>query len=456
MSCGYGQQLKQTTKTYLFTAYVGPVSIPNLAMASDLIKLRQNCHGVDVNLVDGVQNNLVVTRGVEVGINERLLASAQTKEISQKDNTFYGLAICLAWQQFEKAEKDKVWWQECFDTHIGDRNAFFDRASREFSEKFTPSGLNPLKESELITFIRRLSLELMPVDVFHHIVHFCDFLQKTFGEVNLNHSRTLPVVVNVPGMENAYCSSSPQQTYLCIGNGKQLFLPLGTIDVIAHELGHAVVAGNANLVYRDQSGAMNESFADIMGYAGESYIYDLYNEDDDKSNDIFGEKDWFIGEQIFLVGNGYMRSMSRPEDCRQPSRIGGQYYYTGQEDNGGVHTNSGIGNHCFYKICQKKPVLETLRLYYKVLRTMNSQSTYADCARLLLLHSGNDAVVVNAVAETILKGQLPSPSLPQGVPEPCPRCPDNRRRVPLPNRRRRAQSGVQVDDIQVHCCALPE
>src|SRR5262249_20265277 len=37
------------------------------------------------------------------------------------------------------------------------------------------------------------------------------------------------------------------------------------LDVIAHELTHGVTQFTSDLVYRDQSGALNESFSDIFG-----------------------------------------------------------------------------------------------------------------------------------------------------------------------------------------------
>lgn len=39
----------------------------------------------------------------------------------------------------------------------------------------------------------------------------------------------------------------------------------GSLSVIGHELSHAVVQFSGGLVYRDQSGALNESFADVFG-----------------------------------------------------------------------------------------------------------------------------------------------------------------------------------------------
>lgn len=41
--------------------------------------------------------------------------------------------------------------------------------------------------------------------------------------------------------------------------------PLATLDVMAHEFGHAWTENTSNLIYQDEPGALNESFSDISG-----------------------------------------------------------------------------------------------------------------------------------------------------------------------------------------------
>ena len=38
----------------------------------------------------------------------------------------------------------------------------------------------------------------------------------------------------------------------------------GAFDVIAHELAHGVTSTSSGLIYRDESGALNEAFSDII------------------------------------------------------------------------------------------------------------------------------------------------------------------------------------------------
>lgn len=111
--------------------------------------------------------------------------------------------------------------------------------------------------------------------------------------------------------------------------------PLVSLDIVGHELTHAVTQYSAGLVYQNEPGALNESFSDIMGETIE-YVAQ-------------GNNDWLMGDQIGAGGSGgALRSMSNPNAHSQPDTYLGQYWYSGSSDNGGVHTNSGVQNYWFY------------------------------------------------------------------------------------------------------------
>jgi thermolysin len=127
---------------------------------------------------------------------------------------------------------------------------------------------------------------------------------------------------------NAFWSGS-QMVY---GDGDgSTFIPLsGALDVIAHELTHAVTDTTADLVYQNESGAINESMSDIFGTLVE---YQFNN-----------NPDWLIGEDIYTPGTAgdALRSMADPTTQGDPDHY--SVRYTGTGDNGGVHINSGISN----------------------------------------------------------------------------------------------------------------
>lgn len=144
------------------------------------------------------------------------------------------------------------------------------------------------------------------------------------------------------------------------GNGKilggllTLMNPVVGIDVAGHEYSHLIIGRNGlgGLNYESESGAINESIADMLGTAIEFYSGSSPN--------------WTIGEGIptasFLNPNPspHMRSMSDPNNANpgpQPDTYNGTNWAstanpTADNDHGGVHTNSGVGNYWFYLLSQ--------------------------------------------------------------------------------------------------------
>ncbi|MEH7455274.1 M4 family metallopeptidase [Gottfriedia acidiceleris] len=125
-------------------------------------------------------------------------------------------------------------------------------------------------------------------------------------------------------------------TQMVYGDGDgTTFIPLsGGIDVVAHELTHAVTETSSNLTYQNESGALNEAISDIFGT-----LIEFYNNKN---------PDYLIGEDIYTpkVAGDALRSMSDPTKYGDPDNYANRY--TGTSDNGGVHTNSGIINKAAY------------------------------------------------------------------------------------------------------------
>ncbi|ACO83810.1 M4 family metallopeptidase [Clostridium botulinum] len=103
-----------------------------------------------------------------------------------------------------------------------------------------------------------------------------------------------------------------------------------SLDVVGHELSHGVTNKESNLKYENESGALNESFSDIMGVAVEG-------------------KNFVLGEDCWVAG-GVMRDMEDPSRGGQPAHMKDYKYKPMNDDNGGVHTNSGIINHAAYLV----------------------------------------------------------------------------------------------------------
>jgi len=111
----------------------------------------------------------------------------------------------------------------------------------------------------------------------------------------------------------------------------------GALDIVAHELGHAVTDFTSALLYMDESGALNEAFSDVIGVGVEFYAESLFR-------DGAGVADYALGEDVIEPGG--IRSLSNPMQFGDPDHY--SLRFLGKDDNGGVHTNSLIPGHAFY------------------------------------------------------------------------------------------------------------
>lgn len=214
------------------------------------------------------------------------------------------------------------------------------------------------------------------VDVFFGA---CEEIKQIQSLGLVNPSNVSISVANIPSYDNAFLSSTG---YMVYGNGRNLFSPMGAIDVCGHELGHAWVQLLSGLVYQGESGALNEGFADMFGAALEHYAYKEYNKDKNPFNDLKGEFDWDIGED---VGKAMpkLRSMSDPKSCNQPDTYHGALWVDSSNlhdgDYGGVHTNSGVFNKFFYLLATsvyKGDVQSATKQMVEVLKILPSNATY--------------------------------------------------------------------------------
>lgn len=133
------------------------------------------------------------------------------------------------------------------------------------------------------------------------------------------------------------------------GDGEVFTGFTGSISVIAHELGHGVVEFSGGLDYQGQSGALNESIADVFGALTEQHSL----------GQTAAQASWLIGAGIFTdaVQGEALRSMKAPGTAydddvlgRDPQPAHMRDYVETTQDNGGVHINSGIPNKAFHLV----------------------------------------------------------------------------------------------------------
>jgi hypothetical protein len=155
------------------------------------------------------------------------------------------------------------------------------------------------------------------------------------------------------------------------------------LDMVAHEFTHGVDTYERELIYQNQSGALDESYADMFG--------------------AFVDRNWLIGEDF---ANGAIRDMSDPPQftrtfdfdgdgntdqvCVHPDNMATFCVpNVAAADNGGVHVNSGIPNKAGFLITMggrhNDIVVQGLgwdkaqQLYYAVhTGRLNPNSTFMD------------------------------------------------------------------------------
>ncbi|KXJ85472.1 metalloprotease [Microdochium bolleyi] len=147
--------------------------------------------------------------------------------------------------------------------------------------------------------------------------------------------------------ENAYWD--PMRRQMVFGDGGHFLYNFTTaIDVIGHELTHAVTEYTSPLEYYGQSGALNEHVSDVFGVMAKQYL----------EQKTAAEADWLIGESCLMPGvkGVALRSMKAPGTAYNDKQFGKDPqpdHFDGYDahdyaDNGGVHKYSGIPNKAFY------------------------------------------------------------------------------------------------------------
>jgi Zn-dependent metalloprotease len=136
-----------------------------------------------------------------------------------------------------------------------------------------------------------------------------------------------------------YVNATWNGSVLTFGDGDSVKSgPLVVLDVVAHEFTHGVTDFTADLIYSNESGALNEASSDIMAAAVEAHVEGLTD-----GTFLVGENCWLAAPALRFMYNPTQDGKSREHYSTR---------YTGSEDGGGVHMNSGIANLFFYLLSQ--------------------------------------------------------------------------------------------------------
>lgn len=176
-----------------------------------------------------------------------------------------------------------------------------------------------------------------------------EFYRQAFSRASIDDNN-LPLAATVHFGDN-YDNAFWDGERMVFGDGDGIVFTRMTasLSVIGHELTHGVTQHSANLVYQNQSGALNESVSDVFGALVEQRSL----------GHTANEATWLIGLGLFTdeVEGEALRSMRAPGTAynddvlgKDPQPAHMRDYVDTADDNGGVHLNSGIPNHAFYLV----------------------------------------------------------------------------------------------------------
>jgi Zn-dependent metalloprotease len=180
------------------------------------------------------------------------------------------------------------------------------------------------------------------VDAHYYANVVDDFYGDVFGRNSIDGNGMK--IISITHWSQNYCNAFWNGSYMTYGDGNGTScLPLsGGLDVDGHELTHGVTEFTSGLIYENESGALNEGFSDMMGNTIEFYAQR-------HGLDPAATPDFRIGEDVINSSTpktAGFRNMGDPAEFGDPDHVVEKY--TGDEDNGGVHSNSGIANHAYY------------------------------------------------------------------------------------------------------------
>jgi Zn-dependent metalloprotease len=173
---------------------------------------------------------------------------------------------------------------------------------------------------------------------------------------------------------------------LVVGDGDGVIFKtgsFGSLSIVASELSHPVIQFSANLMYRDQPGALHTHFANSFAVLSEQW----------EKRQTADQASWLSGADVLAPGiNGVaLRSMKAPGTAYDDPKLGKdpqpdhmKNYVKTTDDSGGIHINSGIPDRAFYEVATaiggnawEKPGT----IWYQTLLRLKPASTFGDCAR---------------------------------------------------------------------------
>ncbi|NEO33600.1 MAG: M4 family metallopeptidase [Symploca sp. SIO3C6] len=151
-------------------------------------------------------------------------------------------------------------------------------------------------------------------------------------------------------------------------------------DIVAHEFFHGLNSQTAEFKYLGESGALDESYADIF-----AILLTNFNEPD------INQWNWEIGRGL-SEGGGSIRDIKNPGSHEQPEHMEQYLTMPDYNDYGGVHHNNGIHNRAAYNLITSDDgqgnflfnANSAAQLFYLALRKLGPTSRFIDSRRAVV------------------------------------------------------------------------
>ena len=230
------------------------------------------------------------------------------------------------------------------DAHTGEqlykfsqiRSALFRKTYTAKNEASLPGELLLENDQTAVDEVARAAHEHMGI--------VYDYYKNNFGRDSYDNKGS-PLVSTVHfqrNYNNSFWSDYHKQLVFGDGDGFRWRPMAFALDIVAHELTHAVAAQTARFVYTEEAGALDESFADVFA---------IFISNEEKITN------WEIGEGVytpFHPGDA-LRDVSDPPRFGQPDHIDnymrlapGEVPDLHKNQAGYIHLNSGILNKAAY------------------------------------------------------------------------------------------------------------
>lgn len=396
-------------KTICFTGgYTGNIDIdtkPQISEQQALNIVSKDYEGRDVSsnglCIYTLTDKNYLTYAVSVGdkfngeilVDEVIFVSAEDGSIVGSSSKTRNEAVMGRGQDISGTEREFVVEKEDNTYYMADMS----KGIAIFTCNNTKNSCDPITSTDN-TWTNRDSVSLM--NNLSYAVNFYRDTLKTNAFRDGKLSKIIGYVQYKSGDENSY-SDTP-------GDKKTTFLRFGDaypyvngLDVVAHEFTHSVISATCDLEYLNQSGAINESYADILG--------NLIENDNDNV--------WLMAED---VEPGGIRNLTNPNEFKQPEKVNGKYMHSYCNknhkhkfcDKGGVHTNSGIVNHAAYLMWQNgiRDKVKLAKVFSKSMDYMVKTTDFLGCraavlraARDLNLTTNEITIIANAFSEVGIK-----------------------------------------------------